>query len=555
MKFTTTISRKLMVLLLLAHLTGCLTPEETVKVEESTPTSSSGTNGDTDFTVTPGGGTNSGQSTNDGSVINPDAGNGTVGTAEENISIVEDELNTFSIDINNGATHTDLTTLNISLVSPPNFNLMRLGKTRDCSDGTWIRKSNQASINITSLNAVQTVSVQFRDFDNVLSPCLVKTIIHDNSGPEIVIKKYPLATLEEGASTEIITEVTDVSGLETVTCTINGVTKPCLSGLSTIQLNSMSVGNYSFTIQATDKRGLSSNKTLTWSVASTVRQVTQTVRVGDERKFDILVVVDNSGSMGYEQRSMAQRVSNMLAILRGLDYQIAVTTTDPRNVAYSDGRLIQITNTNRYWIDSTMDEATAQLNLGLTIQRSEVGWGLEQGILTTHRMLERSIAGENAGFIRPNAKLAVIIISDEDESANTAKNDPENLLKLVSTNWPNKTFAFHSIINKPGDTACRSTHGAAYGHRLAQLSTLTGGIIGSVCEADYAAQVSGIATDIRNMLKNITLTCKPIEGSAITIKKDGVTLTESPVLDGVNLKFADALAIGEYEVKYTCLKE
>lgn len=544
----TNFTRKLAVLLLVAHLTGCLTPEETTTVE----TASSGvpTNGQTDFTVTPGDDQSS-QSSDSGASTNPDmSGPNAPPTDPE-----EDELNTVNLIINNGDTHTSGSTLAVELIAPPSFSQMRLGRTNDCSDGTWTDKTSQTTAPVLNPNSIQMVSVQLKDFDNRLSDCVVKTIIHDNAGPEILIKKYPTESLEEGATAEIIAEVTDVSGVNSVTCSLNGLTKTCHSGTNTLNLSAMPVGSYTLTIEAKDKLGLSSSRSVSWSVVSTIKNVTQNISVGNERKFDILVVVDNSGSMNYEQSSMASRVGNMLSILRGLDYQIGVTTTDPRSyVAWGDGKLLPIQNTNKYWIDSTMNETTAQQNLGLTIQRSETGSALEQGILTTYRMLERSIAGENAGFLRPDAKLAVILISDEDESANTSRNDPENLMRLISNNWSNKTFSFHSIITKPGDTACKSTHGAAEGHRYAKLSGLTGGIIGSVCEADYANQVSGIATDIRNMLKNITLTCKPVQGTPVTIKKDGVLISETPVLDGLTLKFNEPLSIGSYEIKYTCLK-
>src|SRR5690606_34653408 len=96
------------------------------------------------------------------------------------------------------------------------------------------------------------------------------------------------------------------------------------------------------------------------------------------RKVDVLIVIDNSGSMEYEQRNMAQRVRNFISILRGLDWQIGVTTTDPRNVTLGDGRLVPIHGTkNQYIFDSAMDEDQAQNLLGLTLQRPETGSGTE----------------------------------------------------------------------------------------------------------------------------------------------------------------------------------
>jgi hypothetical protein len=286
--------------------------------------------------------------------------------------------------------------------------------------------------------------------------------------------------------------------------------------------------------------------------------VAQDVFVDNYKKVDILFVIDNSGSMQYEQQSMAQRTAHFLSVIKGLDYQIGITTTDPWNIALGDGNLIPIKNGNgRFIIDSTQDQVTAQTQLSQTLQRSETGSGSEQGIRAVYRAVEKYSANENTmrSFIRDGAQLAVVLISDEDESDNTVKNDPQNLLKLISSTWNNqKRFSFHSIITRPGDTACRSTYGYSYGERYKIITDLTGGILGNVCEMDYSTQVTGIAEGVRNLLKTLTLQCSPLNGYPITIKKDGVVINPSYTVEGVNLKFSTELDPGKYSLDYTCLK-
>ncbi|MCK6598726.1 MAG: hypothetical protein L6Q37_10210, partial [Bdellovibrionaceae bacterium] len=87
----------------------------------------------------------------------------------------------------------------------------------------------------------------------------------------------------------------------------------------------------------------------------------------DYRKIDILFVIDNSGSMEYEQKSMAQRTSQFLTLLHGLDFQIAITTTDPRNINLGDGRLVPIKrDSGGYIIDSNQEITSAQTQLSQT---------------------------------------------------------------------------------------------------------------------------------------------------------------------------------------------
>ncbi len=320
----------------------------------------------------------------------------------------------------------------------------------------------------------------------------------------------------------------------------------------------MAAGNYTFEITAVDKFGFSKSQSVNWTVTASQRTVNHAITVAEYRKWDILFIIDNSGSMQYEQRNMGERTRNFLNVLHGLDWQIAVTTTDPNNIALGDGRFIPLTGlSNQFILNSTMNETQAQTVLSNTLQRPETGSGNEQGIRSTYRVVERSVTSGNpqhTNFFRSGAHFAVVLISDEDESANTTKNDPQSLVSLVhSTFNGQKNFLFNSIITVPGDTACRSTNGYGYGDRYKIMSELTGGVIGSVCESDYAGQVTGIANNIRNMAKSFTLSCLPVPGTEITITKNGLPFSASTSLNGLQLIFAEAIEPADYVLTYKCL--
>ena len=461
--------------------------------------------------------------------------------------------------INAGVSATKSQNLDLTMYANAGVFAMKVGYSSDCSDGEWIGFSNSHQVAANKQNASITISAMYRDDEMMMSRCMVRSIRHDSKGPEIVINRSPLSSIEEGSAPELEYTVVDASGLGPVTCSLNGVSKACAGGNQVIKMTPLPEGSYTFVVAAEDKLGNSASVTVTWNVVSTTRQMSQVITVNNYNKVDILLNIDNSGSMAYEQKSMAQRMSKFLSILRGLDYQIAVTTTDERNVALGDGQLIPIHGAGgEFILDSSTPEDIAQSRLGLTLQRPETGSGAEQGIFTSTRVIERSLAGTSTAhtrFIRDGAQLAVVVISDEDESATGTKNNPENLAKLIHDSYGGqKTFTWHSIITKPGDTNCKSTYGATYGARYAQFSTLTGGIIGSVCESDYAAQVAGIATGIRNMLKTLTLECQAMSAHPIVVKKDGVVYNGTYTLEGINLKFATELAPGNYSVSYRCLR-
>lgn len=459
--------------------------------------------------------------------------------------------------INGGALKTKDSQLQLELITL-NRNLMKITTNQDCSGGAWEPWVASKSIATPALNTMNTVSVQYRDWDGMITRCYRATIIHDSMGPQILFSKYPAASLEEGATADIIANITDAGTVKNATCSMNQLVQPCHGGENTVHITELPAGDYVFAVHAEDDLGNVSDKSVSWKVVSTTRKLTSNILVNNYKKVDILIVIDNSGSMEYEQKNMGQRTGKLLSVLAGLDYQIAVTTTDPRDIALGDGRFIPISGANGQTIlDTTTPIDVAQTRLSATLQRPETGSGEEQAIYVTYRAVERYVANDAKAraFFREGAQFAVLVISDEDESADTAKNDSQNLLNLVSSTFKGqKMFSFHSIITKPGDTACKSTNGYAYGYRYSALSQLTGGVIGSVCESDYSVQVTGIAQGIRNLLKTLTLQCAPVAGKPIVLKKDGVVITPAFSMEGVNMKFTTELDPGNYSVDYSCLK-
>lgn len=461
--------------------------------------------------------------------------------------------------INNGAAFTNLNSVNLTFqtLAPSKI---KVGYSLNCTDGSWEPYVPEKHVQLTTLNQPVTFSMRFQDWEGATSSCYRRTIIHDNTGPEIIFQNYPTPTVEVGNSAEIAFMVRDpIENGVTVSCSLNDIQKSCFYGNNKVTLPELPLGNYIFTVTAKDHLQNTTTQSIQWTVHSLYKKIIQKITVNNYKKVDVLFVIDNSGSMAYEQKSMAQRTSQFLSILQGLDYQIAVTTTDPRNINLGDGRLVPLTGGNgtQKIIDASMNVTTAQSLLSRTLQRTEVGSGDEQGIRAVYRAIERYNQNQNdmRSFLRDDAQLSIVLISDEDESDNTVKNDPTHLLNLVSSTWGGqKRFNFNSIITRPNDAACHNFEGYSYGYRYNTLSTMTGGVIGDVCAMDYTEQVKGIADEIRRLLKTLTLTCQPLSQFAITIKKDGAVANHSYTIEGLNVKFATELDPGSYEVEYTCLK-
>ncbi len=287
-------------------------------------------------------------------------------------------------------------------------------------------------------------------------------------------------------------------------------------------------------------------------------------------KVDVLVVIDNSGSMGFEQKNMAARFSSFMGKLQGLDWQIGIVTTDVTtdgtNSFRKDGRLLPFDGLKKNLISSTDDLLTVQNEFSKVIQRPiGEGSGNEQGIKATYRAIERALelSGPNVAMVRPGAALSVIVVTDADETAISTtdiKNKPEKLLEMVNAQLPGKTFKFNSIIVRDGDLACLNLSGSAnegYGKAYQKLTDLTSGVLGSVCESDYGKQLSVIGDSTVEMVRVVTLDCAPADSNKdniadLVVKNGNNMILNNYTLNGRIVTFNNVLDVGSYNFNYRC---
>ena len=365
------------------------------------------------------------------------------------------------------------------------------------------------------------------------------------------------------------------SGVDSVSCVYNGNNYAnCLLDTA-ILIPAVSEADHMFSVTVTDKVGNSATILTQWRTSVQVVAKSTDFNVKQDQPVDILFVVDDSGSMDYERSSLASRISGFLNKIDGLDWQISVISTNIKtNGANKDGKFIEIMGLpGEYILDASMDKNLAQSYLGNTVQNFSSGDGRhdEEGIRATKRAIERYMAGDvnHTQFFRDGAQFAAIVLSDEDENNNGAgiNISPANFVNLVNTTWNNqKNFTWHSIILKPGDNACQQgQEGFRFGNIYADLSTRTNGVIGSVCETDYAAQLNDIGQNVRDMQKTIALDCQPLDTNGDNVPDITVTLNpagrmpasfdpyvESYQVQQSKLVFDDFLVPGDYKVDYSC---
>jgi len=177
-------------------------------------------------------------------------------------------------------------------------------------------------------------------------------------------------------------------------------------------------------------------------------------------RTDILFVIDESGSMAEEQQNLHDNLADFVVTLASSpvenDFRIGITTTsvenfDPASAAiygqgpnactgcapYPKGALVAIERDgagapieNKLWYAGGAwkgprmldhDSPTLTADFQANVLLGTFGTGKEQPLRAARLALsERITDGTNAGFLRPGARLALVILTDEDDCSDTA---------------------------------------------------------------------------------------------------------------------------------------
>ena len=290
-------------------------------------------------------------------------------------------------------------------------------------------------------------------------------------------------------------------------------------------------------------------------------------------KMDIIWVIDNSGSMAGEQADLRNNFNSFMRdfVGKGYDFKMAVISTDAwytekgdrfdqsgpytdftstggqqcPNLAIISSKFLDgnLTNDTRsmYPVISS-DDATIEFKVDPPYAANNVidifatnsnlgikGCGAESGLRSIEVALNDS---GNAGFLREDAHLAVILVSDELDQILDANNSiilnptPVSYYHdfLTDKASADRGYSFHSIVRLEDD-ACGATYTA--GHSYKELSDLSDGVKASIC-GDFAASLSEIAQSIIETTVEFKLTDVPktTDGAGFVVSVKNVGETE-----------------------------
>ncbi len=248
--------------------------------------------------------------------------------------------------------------------------------------------------------------------------------------------------------------------------------------------------------------------------------------VAYNNKVDILWVMDNSSSMQQHQTSLSQQVPALVSKLNALkmDYHMGVVTTS-MGLGGNGGKLL---GSPAYMTNSTANLSTALANLLVVGQN---GSNLERGIDSVVSVLDssNSSGGQATGFLRSDAFLAIIVLSDEDDQSARSYDYTVNFLDTIKPRWKDGTRSWSlNFIGVLADSAqCRTFNNYSDpGLFYMSLADASNGVKESICSADYTVAVSNIRARIVEILSDFKLAKIP-DVSTIRVTINGQVVPQS----------------------------
>ena len=253
-------------------------------------------------------------------------------------------------------------------------------------------------------------------------------------------------------------------------------------------------------------------------------------------KLDLLIVMDNSGSMRGMQTQFAAALPNLLKFIANTNWQITVVTTDSSCLQETASGRTRITR-DEFLADpdGTIAEYIDLIDVGTS------GNTRERGIYHAARAMAGTctdIFGQEQTFNwrRPLANSAVLVVTDERNCGSNVSDaervgctvEEERYATYFSSRNPGVPVYGLLLLNDPDPSLTMCQNSGYYDHQepteYIKLINESGGLYGEVCQQSYNAVLENISKDVsEQVVKTFELTHVP-EAGRFTIEIDGEVL-------------------------------
>lgn len=221
------------------------------------------------------------------------------------------------------------------------------------------------------------------------------------------------------------------------------------------------------------------------------------------KKLDILWVIDNSGSMDDEQAALGSNFSSFINdfVDSGIDFKMAITTTDTSHET-KRGKMVPGSEKLTSAFAQT-EEAEFKKTFEKLVQVGTVGSGYEKGLEASEWFIIN-----NPSYLRKDAYLAVVILSDEEDQSVRSPEEYATILKNTKENAG--LVKIYSIVDVKRTNPGAGQHNNYV--KYAKASELTNGEVSDI-RGNFAQTLSGMSESLLSLLDSFPLSNKPKNGT------------------------------------------
>lgn len=272
-------------------------------------------------------------------------------------------------------------------------------------------------------------------------------------------------------------------------------------------------------------------------------------------KLDVLFVVNDEPSMSSFQQSLVVSFSSFMSLFqsKGFDYKIAVVTTsgymadptlsgyDPLNVGLADFNDFNGTvHSNMFVINPADPNLLA--NFAINAKPDKNSAGQDGRAFSSFRQALQNSRPINAGFLRDDSYLAVVIVDNQDDFSGNGRCTGCNVSGRYDAPTLDSVSVYQDFLNQvtgtSGYTARYSVsamtqtanpcQGGSIMTRIMDLVTRTNGVLGDICQGDFGPSMVEISNQIATLSTQFFLNREP-NVSTIVVTVDGVVVPQDAV--------------------------
>lgn len=255
-------------------------------------------------------------------------------------------------------------------------------------------------------------------------------------------------------------------------------------------------------------------------------------------EVDILFVVDDSNSMAEEQDALARGFQGFMSRLEEANskFHLGVISTSAETGDPRAGKLLgepAVLDVRDDYLSGFRDR----------VQVGTAGSDKEKGLYAATRALSpEMLDGPNRGFLRPEARLLVTFVTDEEDCSDGGVLDGQEAVacyqqeeqltpveavhrELVAAKGGHEDLVtVGAIIGPRGDARCET---AWPGERYAELAIRTNGTIGDICSSDWSDMLYTLGLTASGVRDAFTLSSSAVPESLV-VTVDAIDVPPDP---------------------------